>query len=140
MHTDSLPTPDGVTAKPGRTRSALRSRNVVISTHRTSVRLEPAMWDALMEISRREKQTLHGLCTTIALKKDAESSLTAAIRVYVMQYFRVAATEEGHARAGHGEVMGFVRNTLARPPLNGQAHPLNGQTHGQVSAFRKSSW
>jgi hypothetical protein len=32
------------------------------------------------------------------------STLTAAIRVQIMHYFRVAATETGHRRAGHGQV------------------------------------
>jgi len=40
-------------------RSTLVSRNVVISGRRTSVRLEPEMWDALREICQRERSTIH---------------------------------------------------------------------------------
>jgi hypothetical protein len=36
------------------------------------------------------------------MRKNDKTSLTAAIRVFLMLYFRAAATEEGHARAGHG--------------------------------------
>ena len=83
-------------------RSTLVSRNVVISGRRTSVRLEPEMWDGLREICQRERSTMHQVCTTVSLQKLEETSLTAAIRVFVMRYFRLAATEEGHTKAGHG--------------------------------------
>ncbi|MFA4994996.1 MAG: ribbon-helix-helix domain-containing protein [Bdellovibrionales bacterium] len=83
-------------------RSTLVSRNVVISGRRTSVRLEPEMWDGLREICQRERSTMHQVCTTVSLQKMDETSLTAAIRVFVMRYFRLAATEEGHTKAGHG--------------------------------------
>ena len=82
--------------------STLISRNIVISGHRTSVRLEPEMWDGLREICRRERSNLHQICTSVALHKYHESSLTASIRVFVMRYYRTAATEEGHNKAGHG--------------------------------------
>ena len=83
-------------------RSTLVSRNVVVSGRRTSVRLEPEMWDGLREICRRERANLHQICTTVCLQKIDDTSLTAAIRVFVMRYFRLAATEEGHSKAGHG--------------------------------------
>jgi predicted DNA-binding ribbon-helix-helix protein len=83
-------------------RSTLVSRNVVISGRRTSVRLEPEMWDGLREICQRERSTMHQVGTTVSLQKMEETSLTAAIRVFVMRYFRLAATEEGHTKAGHG--------------------------------------
>lgn len=83
-------------------RSSLISRNVTICDHRTSVRLEPDMWSGLREICRREHATMHVLCTHVAAQKPANSSLTAAIRVFIMNYFRAAATEDGHSKAGHG--------------------------------------
>lgn len=82
--------------------STLVSRNLILSGHRTSVRLEPEMWDGLREISRRERASIHQLCAEVARQKPPETSLTAAIRVYVMRYFRLAATEDGHTKAGHG--------------------------------------
>ena len=92
---------EGNTRKPP-LRSTLVSRNIVVSGHRTSVRLEPEMWDGLHEICRRERSTLHQVCTSVAQEKCGESSLTASIRVYVMRYYRTAATEDGHGKAGHG--------------------------------------
>ena len=66
--------------------SLLVSRNIVIDEHRTSVRLEPQMWDGLREICYRERQNIHEICTNIAKRKPVNASLTAAIRVFVIVY------------------------------------------------------
>lgn len=79
----------------------LVSRNVTVSGHRTSVRLEPEMWGGYEEICRREGRTIHEICSMVDQRRHG-SSLTAALRVFIMLYFRIAATEEGHAEAGHG--------------------------------------
>jgi predicted DNA-binding ribbon-helix-helix protein len=82
--------------------STLVSRNITVGGKRTSVRLEPEMWRALKEIAAREHCSIHELCTLISFRKNARTSLTAAIRVFLMLYFRAATTEDGHGRAGHG--------------------------------------
>ena len=61
------------------------------------------MWNELRHICRREGHTIHDLCTRINHRRAPNRSLTSAIRVYLMTYYRSAATEEGHAQAGHGE-------------------------------------
>lgn len=101
------------TAKKDRS-SSLVSRNVTIGTHRTSIRLEPDMWNGLREICRREHVTIHDIATVVAIRKPLNSSLTAAIRVFVMAYFRAAATEEGHSRAGHGPGGSFMDSLMHR--------------------------
>ncbi len=83
-------------------KSTLVSRNITVLGRRTSVRLEPEMWRALRDISLRERCTIHDLCSLIALRKNTHTSLTAAIRVFLMLYYRASSTEEGHQRAGHG--------------------------------------
>lgn len=65
------------------------------------MRLEQEMWEALREICRREDMTVHELCSLIDERRGL-SSLTAATRVFTLMYFRAAATDEGHASAGHG--------------------------------------
>lgn len=90
------------TDKDVETGSTLVSRNITVNTRRTSVRLEPEMWRALKEISARENCSIHELCTLINFRKNKRTSLTAAIRVFLMLYFRAATTEEGHGKAGHG--------------------------------------
>lgn len=81
----------------------LISRNITVLGKRTSVRLEPEMWIALKDIALREHCKINDICSLIYLRKHKETSLTAAIRVFMMLYFRAAATEEGHRRAGHGD-------------------------------------
>lgn len=83
-------------------RSTLVSRNITVLGRRTSVRLEPEMWTALRDIAKREKCRVHDICSLIEMRKNSRTSLTAAIRVFLMLYYRAASTEEGHARAGHG--------------------------------------
>lgn len=83
-------------------KSTLVSRNITVERRRTSIRLEPEMWQALREIAQREQCTIHDICTVVSLRKNQKTSLTAAIRVFLMLYFRAAATEEGHRRVGHG--------------------------------------
>jgi len=71
-------------------RSTLVNRNIMVSGRRTSVRLEPEMWTALLDIARREGQTIHALATRVAETKKPETSLTAAIRVFCLAYYRTA--------------------------------------------------
>ncbi|HVM84223.1 MAG TPA: ribbon-helix-helix domain-containing protein [Candidatus Binatia bacterium] len=79
------------------------ARNVTVAGRRTSLRMEPEMWDALQEAAAREGQTLHDFCTAVAKRRGA-FSMTAAIRVHLLGYFRDAATEAGHRNAGHGKL------------------------------------
>jgi predicted DNA-binding ribbon-helix-helix protein len=68
-----------------RGRSALQARNVRINNRRTSVKLEPAFWDALETVARREKTSVNDLCTRVHEKADGYG-LTAAIRVFLLAY------------------------------------------------------
>ena len=104
-------------AAPAPKRNSLLSRNVTVSGHRTSMRLEPDMWRGLSEICRRERATLHEVCTAIALNKAPNVSLTAATRVFIMAYYRAAATEDGHARSGHGRGITMIVMTSATAPM-----------------------
>lgn len=60
------------------------------------------MWGALQEVAKREGVSINDICTLIDHQKTAEMSLTSAIRTFLVLYFRAAATEEGHEKAGHG--------------------------------------
>jgi predicted DNA-binding ribbon-helix-helix protein len=74
--------------------SALVIRNVVVGGRRTSVRLEPVIWDALADIAERGHRSVNGLVTEIERDRTA-SSLTAAIRVYVVDFYRAWAIRNG---------------------------------------------
>jgi len=51
------------------------------------------MWEALQDIARRQERTIHDLVTQIDRERTA-SSLTAAIRVYIVRFYRAAAGGE----------------------------------------------
>ncbi len=82
-------------------RSRLVNRNIVAKRGRSSMRLEPEIWVALQEICQRERIGLGDLVQRVEAA-DAEGGRTSAVRIFVFQYFRAAATEEGHRAAGHG--------------------------------------
>ena len=111
-------------------KSTLVSRNITVVGRRTSVRLEPEMWTALREISRREHCKIHDICSLIHLRKNPATSLTAAIRVFLMLYYRAAATDEGHMRCGHGDFNNMVQRArmtsdmLKRPSLETKREPV----------------
>ncbi len=97
-------------------KSTLVSKNITIMGRRTSVRLEPEMWRALKEISRREKCTVHDVCSMVYLCKKPLSSLTASIRVFLMLYYKAATTEEGHEKAKHGNLRDMKRRVISKEP------------------------
>ena len=72
--------------------------NIVVSGKRTSVRLEPAMWDALQEIVSLQGRTVNELATEIN-RRRGPSSLTSAMRVYIVQFYRAAAHGQPNYRA-----------------------------------------
>jgi predicted DNA-binding ribbon-helix-helix protein len=98
-------------------RSSLISKNITVRGHRTSIRLEPEMWAALKDIAHREHTSIHNICSLISLRKLDGTSLTAAIRVFLMLYFRAAATQDGHIRAGHGNFENMRRRARVREEI-----------------------
>ena len=81
--------------------SRLINRNVVAERGRTSMRLEPELWEALLEICEREGKDMSTLVREVE-QTHHEGGRTSAVRVYVLSYFRDATTEAGHLAAGHG--------------------------------------
>jgi len=73
-------------------RSGLVNHNIVLDGRRTSVRLEPQMWDALNEITRREGRTVHDICSEVDADR-VQSTFSASLRVYILTYFRSAAKD-----------------------------------------------
>ncbi len=67
--------------------SSLILRNVTIAGHRTSVRLEPSLWQALEEICTREQTDLNDLCSEIA-NRPRRGGFTSALREFIVGYYR----------------------------------------------------
>ncbi len=82
--------------------SRLINRNVVAERGRTSMRLEPELWEALAEICARERQDINRLVRQIEASGH-RGGRTSAVRVFVLKYFRDAACEAGHEAADHGK-------------------------------------
>jgi len=97
------------------TKNALISRNITIHDRRTSIRLESQMWAALKDIAEREKCSIHDICTVIADRKSDNITLTAAIRIFLVLYYKGASTEEGHKIAGHGSFQKMVARVASMP-------------------------
>lgn len=79
----------------------LVNRNVAMQERRTSIRLEPEFWQALHEICERETLSLSALVQRLEAHRDT-TGRTSTVRVYILDYFRAAATEAGHLSVGHG--------------------------------------
>jgi predicted DNA-binding ribbon-helix-helix protein len=92
----------------------LVNRNIVAGRGRTSMRLEPELWDALLEICRREAIDPGKLVRRVE-EQGHSGGRTSAVRVYLLAYFRAAATEAGHTAAGHGA------DASAHPKMSGAA-------------------
>jgi predicted DNA-binding ribbon-helix-helix protein len=60
---------------------------LIASQHATSISLEDAFYAALLEISQVQKKSVNELITQID-RERAEKNLSAAVRVYILQYYR----------------------------------------------------
>jgi predicted DNA-binding ribbon-helix-helix protein len=94
----------GLVKPDGAGKSSLVNRNVTSNDGRTSMRLEPELWDALEEICKREARGLSEVIREIEAMRRARGGRTSAVRVFVLNYFREAATDAGHKGAGHGAI------------------------------------
>lgn len=102
----------------------LVARTVKLFGHPTQLRLEPSYWEALDDICHREDLTVDELCSDLKDRLDSQSkrsrgvavSLANAVRVFIVGYYRKAATEKGHDRAGHGRGDPFVSTPFDLPP------------------------
>lgn len=104
--------------------ASLVTRTLTLSGREVPIRLEPSYWEGLEEICRREELTTEELCADIQDRMQQQSrrsaqigvSLANAMRVFVVGYFRQAATERGHARAGHGQGRPFISTPFDTVP------------------------
>jgi predicted DNA-binding ribbon-helix-helix protein len=79
-----------VSMPPLTAKSRLEIKNVGVGTNRTSMRLEPEVWDAIREICRREGVHSSELVNRAVLVHP-NGGRTSAVRVFVVEYFRKAA-------------------------------------------------
>jgi predicted DNA-binding ribbon-helix-helix protein len=63
-------------------------RSLTVAGHRTSVSLEEPFWRALAEIAAATDTSIPALVADIDRKRGATLSLSAAIRVHALDWFR----------------------------------------------------
>lgn len=109
--------------------ASLALRTLKLSGRDVSIRLEPSYWDGLDEICQREDLTVEELCGDVRDRMEQQGrrasqagvSLANALRVFVVGYFRQAATERGHARAGHGQGRPFIATPFDTIPATSES-------------------
>lgn len=92
-------------------------KNVTIGQRRTSVSLEAQVWNSLSEVCTRESITIDQLCTKVAEKRQ-ESSMSSALRVFLLTYFRL--------------VVENIEDTLAASPVTGMAESAQASLPGYL--------
>lgn len=107
MTNSSLPSADQLSSE-----GVLTNRRIEMDGRAVTLRIEQSYWGALDEICRREDMTAEDIVRDLArrLRQSEEwvdppvtsVALANAVRVFIVGYFRQAATEKGHEQAGHG--------------------------------------
>lgn len=69
-------------------RRDVTKRSITVAGHRTSVSLEPPFLSALSDIAAEQKIGMSALVTAIDSRRPAGVSLSAAIRVHVLDWYR----------------------------------------------------
>ena len=83
--------------------SHLAMRSVTINGRRTTMRLEPSMWNALQRIAADNSVTVNQLCSQIDTSRG-DLSMTAAVRSYIVSYLqRAPSFNEARNNANGGE-------------------------------------
>jgi predicted DNA-binding ribbon-helix-helix protein len=94
-------------------KSPVVKRSIVIAGHKTSVSLEDAFWKGLKEIASGRDMTLSDLVATIDSERR-HGNLSSAIRLFVLDYYRVQATGQTADKDASLETSARVPPSLLR--------------------------
>lgn len=73
--------------------SSLVKRNIWVDGHRTSIRLEHELWEALTRIALRDGLSVNDLCTAIDGRRT-RGTLTSAIRSHLVGRLLTMSAEQ----------------------------------------------
>ena len=77
-------------------KSLVVKHSVIVKGRHSSVSLEGAFWNALKEIAVAQNITATALVSKIDSEREREAAnLSSAIRVYVVEYYRLTAQRQG---------------------------------------------
>jgi len=83
--------------------SRLLNKIIFVNKRRTSMRLSIEEWDSLVEICKIENISKNELLSLIEDNSPTNLGLTYSTRLFMLKYFRDAATSKGHKTANHGK-------------------------------------
>ena len=66
--------------------NTMKKYNVVIGEKRTSITLEPMVWEILHDLADHQECTIHELCSFINDRNKSGANLSSAIRVFLLSY------------------------------------------------------
>lgn len=81
----------------------MAKRSLTVAGHRTSVSLEEPFWTALAEIAAARRSSVAGVVAAIDRNRDGRTNLSAAIRVFVLDWYRKRAAATPPAGATGAE-------------------------------------
>jgi len=70
-------------------RTPMAKRSITVAGHRTSISLEEQFWEALAEIAAAKRSSVATLVGAIDKGRPAAVNLSAAIRVFVLDWYRM---------------------------------------------------
>jgi predicted DNA-binding ribbon-helix-helix protein len=69
----------------------MSKRSLTVAGHRTSISLEDPFWQALTEIAAERKSSVARLVADIDRTRPNKENLSAAIRLFILDWYRTAA-------------------------------------------------
>lgn len=65
-----------------------KKRSIRLKKHNTSVSLEDAFWDSLIEIARKKNKGVNFLISEIDESRGINCGLASAIRVFILDHYK----------------------------------------------------
>ena len=69
----------------------MTKRSLTVAGHRTSISLEDPFWQGLAEIATARRSSIAALVASLDRNRSAGTNLSAAIRVFVLDWYRKQA-------------------------------------------------
>jgi predicted DNA-binding ribbon-helix-helix protein len=93
-------------------KSTVIKRSVNVARRKTSISLEEEFWEGLKDIARADRVTLSALLVTI--RRCHQGSLSSAVRVFIVDYYRVKTSAASAARSKPFEIIPAIANHEAQ--------------------------
>ena len=66
----------------------LKKSVIIAGRHNTSISIEREFYDELLAVCRERNISLNALVTEIDSARSGETNLSAAVRIYILQYLK----------------------------------------------------